>query len=98
MCYDNVNSQASKILLAVDLGNFENNNKSNESVSFSSHNPLSLSLFSRYISPCSFSSTVPIKNIEEIAFFALKAQLDEPAPAPAWLRGTHSFRNCCVLS
>jgi len=33
--YDNVNSRASKILLAVDLWNFENNNKSNESVSFS---------------------------------------------------------------
>lgn len=44
VCYDNVNSQASKILLAVDLGNFENNNKSNESVSFSLRNPLSLFL------------------------------------------------------
>lgn len=44
VCYDNVNSQASKILLAVDLWNFENNNKSNESVSFSPLNLLCLSL------------------------------------------------------
>lgn len=73
VCYDNVNSQASKILLAVDLGNFENNNKSNESVFFSLCATRSLFL-SLYISPWSFSSTVPIKNIEEIAFFALKAQ------------------------
>lgn len=58
VCYDNVNSQASKILLAVDLWNFENNNKSNESVSFSLFNPLCLSFsvffslsLSHYISP-----------------------------------------------
>lgn len=44
VCYDNVNSQASKILLAVDLWNFENNNKSNESVSFFLLNLLCLSL------------------------------------------------------
>lgn len=36
VCYDNVNSRASKILLAVDLWNFENNNNSSESVSLSS--------------------------------------------------------------
>lgn len=85
LCYDNVNSQASKILLAVDLWNLKIITKATKVFLFSV-NPLSLCLpifffslsltislpealvFSLFLSP------LLIKNIEEIAFFALRAQ------------------------
>jgi len=75
VCYDNVNSptQASKILLAASLWNFENNNKKPAKSAPApplahSYRQLSLS-FSRLL--------LAIKNIEEIAFFALE-MLDRP--------------------
>lgn len=83
VCYDNVNSQASKILLAVDLWNLKIITKATKVFLFSV-NPLSLS---PYLFSLSLTISLPealvfslllsallIKNIEEIAFFALRAQ------------------------
>lgn len=83
LCYDNVNSQASKILLAVDLWNLKIITKATKVFLFSV-NPLSLS---PYLFSLSLTISLPealvfslllcallIKNIEEIAFFALRAQ------------------------